>query len=180
MPSIHILSVDSGQATHGIRAAAEYWNAAVSVTWVGNSRQVVDVLGSEPQYDAIVIEGHGDERGLLLTELAPSIRADYPFIDLIAPNDFRSFLKLRGNMVLNLSCCGGSPSMPQALLDGGARFYIGAGGYPEGDDALMYALSFLFFYLVRNLTPPAAHGESTRFDSPGVFRCWSAQSRSGA
>jgi hypothetical protein len=43
----------------------------------------------------IVISGHGDERGLLLPELAEEVRSRYPYDEVIRPQDFAGFLQLQ-------------------------------------------------------------------------------------
>lgn len=45
MKRIHIIEIQSGNEAHAIRLAAETRGAFVTVTWVGNSRQVVGVFG---------------------------------------------------------------------------------------------------------------------------------------
>ena len=74
MTTLHIVAIGTGEA-HALRAAAEYWRAFVTVTWVGNSGQMVEYFSKSPVHDLIIIAGHGDERGLLLPELAEEIRS---------------------------------------------------------------------------------------------------------
>ena len=157
MKSIHILAIDSALEAQALRAAAEYWGAAVTISWVGNAREVVNYFGSHPIHDLILIAGHGDERGLLLPSLAESIKEDYPFVDVIRPDDFKTFLALEQNVVLSTVCCGADEELAAVFLSCGARCYVGAKGYPDGNDALMYALAFLFQYLVRGDEPAQAH-----------------------
>ena len=72
MTTLHIVAIGTGEA-HALRAAAEYWRAFVTVTWVGNSGQIVEYFSKCPVHDLIIIAGHGDERGLL-----PSARRKAP------------------------------------------------------------------------------------------------------
>ncbi len=105
MKSVHILSVDSTLEVIAIRAACEYWDVNVTVTWVGNANQIVELLRNSPAHDLIILAGHGDEEGLCLPELAEEIKSSYQFQNRICPEDFASFLRLPKSVVLNSSCC---------------------------------------------------------------------------
>src|SRR5713101_4725959 len=136
MVRLHLLVINTGLEAHALRSAAERWRADVTVTWVGNSRQVVEYLSQSPSHDVIVISGHGDERGLLLPELAKELRSNYPYDEVIRPPDFAEFLRLDGNLVINSSCVGGMPPLAKVFLEHGAKYYIGSTAYPEGDAVL--------------------------------------------
>jgi hypothetical protein len=146
MLTLHILEIDSALEAQAIRAAAEAWGIAVGVTWVGNSGQVVDLLSQRPTCDVLVISAHGDERGLLLPELALSMRDRYPYDEVIRPEDFAQFLALGGCGVLMNTCVGGTSALADVFLSHGAAWYIGSENYPKGDDALLFALILLFHY----------------------------------
>lgn len=175
MNKLHFLVLGSALEAYALRSITEYWGADVSVTWVGNSRQVVDYLSQSPSHDVIVISGHGDERGLLLPELAEEIRSRYPYQEVIRPQDFADFLQLQGNLVINTSCSGGMPSLAQVFLEHGARYYIGPTSYPEADAALMYAIEFFYYYLCHNQNVEEAHLEaSNQNDDRKQFKLYQA------
>ena len=157
MVKVHILEIESGLEAHAIRYAAEYWGAFVTVTWVGNSAQVVEFLSNKPDHDVIVISGHGDERGLLLPELVKEIRSEYPYNYVIRPEDFAKFLKLDGNTIINASCACGVQSMADVFLAGGTRYYIAPNDYPQGDASLMYLLNFMYEYMQNEHDVEVAH-----------------------
>jgi hypothetical protein len=106
MIKLHILAIGTGEA-HALRSAAEYWGAFVTMTWVGNSSQIVEYFSHHPEKDLIIISGHGDERGLLLPELAQEVRNRYPYNEVLRPEDFTHFLQLAENTIINTSCLGG-------------------------------------------------------------------------
>ena len=149
VPSVHILAADTGLQPHVVRAAAEHFGASVTVTWIGNSAQVVDCLSSRPRREVIVLSFHGDERGLLLPALAEECRSLYPYGDVIRPADFNQFLALDGNVVLNPACMGGTSSMAEAFLSGGASAYAGPDDYPDAAASTKYVLDFLYAYLLQ-------------------------------
>jgi|SRR5450631_372024 len=108
MIRLHLLVIDAALEAQALRSVAEAWGAEVSVTWVANSRQIVEYLSQPPSHEMIVLCGHGDERGLLLPQLAEEVRNRYPYDTVIRPQDFADFLRLEGNLVMNTSCLGGA------------------------------------------------------------------------
>jgi hypothetical protein len=129
---------------------------------VGNSAQIVEFMSGKPKHDIIAICGHGDERGLLLPELAEKVKNEYPYNDAIRPEDFAEFLNLNGNAVINSSCMGGVRSMADVFLACGARYYIAPNSYPEGNASLMYLLSFLYEYIQSDRNVELAHQISSQ------------------
>jgi hypothetical protein len=147
--SIHILAADTGLQPHVLRAAAEHFGASVTVTWVGNSAQVVDYLSSRPPQEVIVLSFHGDERGLVLPPLDEECRSLFPYLDVIRAEDFGQFLDLAGSVVLNNACLGGTPQMAEAFLVGGASSYIRAEDSPDTAASTKYVLDFLYGFLIQ-------------------------------
>jgi hypothetical protein len=157
MVKIHIIAVKTGNEPHAIRSAAEWWGAFVTMTWVGNSGQVVDYLSAQPDHDLIIFSSHGDEHGLLLPKLADEIIDRYPYNEVIRPEDFAQFLHLNGNAVINLSCMGGMQQLAEVFLANGAQYYIGPVDYPNGSAALMYVLDFLYNYIHKGQNVKESH-----------------------
>ncbi len=175
MIKLHILEVGTGEA-HALRYAAEYWGAFVTLTWVGNSGQIVEYFSHHPEHDLIIISGHGDEHGLLLPELAEEVRSRYPFNELIRPEDFAHFLRLAGNTVINTSCLGGMHQLAEVFLQHGAAYYIGPTDYPEGSASLMYVLDFLYNYLLHGQHVEEAHRKAANHsDDRKQFKLYPAK-----
>ncbi len=161
MITLHIVEIGAGEA-HALRSAAEYWGAFVTVTWVGNSAQIVEYFSQCPENDLIIIAGHGDERGFLLPELA---------------EDFAHFLRLEGNTIINTSCLGGMQQPAEVFLSRGAAYYIGPTAYPEGSASLMYSLDFLYNYLLDSRHVEAAHLKASNYaDDRNQFKLYLAPS----
>lgn len=176
MKRIHILAIDTGNEAQAIRSAAECWGVQVGVTWVGNSQQIVADLSAPPSCDLLIIAGHGDGGALLLPELDVSIAAQYPYQERIMADEFRAFLALDDQVVVNLSCDGGHPDLVRVFLEKGARAYIASAGYPDGDAALMYVLSLIYQCTVSNQALRCAHEQAiaNAADDRGVFQLFSA------
>lgn len=154
---IHILAIETGLQAHLVRAAAEHWGASVTVTWAGNSAQVVEDLSNEPNADVIILSAHGDGRGLLLPELAEEIKPLYPYNEVIRPADFADFLQLRGSIVLNAGCRGGTPEMAEAFLSHGAGAYIGPTEDPDAAASSKYLIDFLYAFCYGDADVKQAH-----------------------
>jgi len=172
MSRIHILEVDTGNEAHAIRAASEYWGAEVSVTWVGNSTQIVDYLSSKPSHEIIIISGHGNEAGLLLPEIDNAIK-QHPYDKRITASQFCDFVDLDRSNLINLSCESGKEDMAKAFLSRGAKTYIGPLDYPDGSASLMYALEILYCCIVKQLSMSDAHEMAINHtDDRSMFRIY--------
>ena len=169
MIKLHILEIATGLEAHAVRYAAEHWGISVTVTWVGNSQQIVDCLSSYPDCDLILISGHGDERGLILPELAEEVSSNYPYRDVISHDDFAKFLNLNNSVVINSSCMGGVQSMAEVFLDKGAKCYIAPKDFPLADASLMYLLKFLYEYVKNNKDIDKAHDLALPQDERELF-----------
>jgi hypothetical protein len=51
--AIHIIDIAAGLEAHAVCYAAEYWGAFVTITWVGNSAQIVEFMSGKPKRDII-------------------------------------------------------------------------------------------------------------------------------
>ncbi len=176
-PRVHILAIDVALQAQLIRAAAEHFGAFVTMTWVGNSAQIVGYLTDYPAAEVIIISGHGEERGLVLPELGEEFKHLYPYGNVIGPADFAEFLHLQGNIVINNSCLGGMPEMASVFLDHGAEIYIGAVDYPDTAASSKYAVDFLYSYLVENPKDAAKAHEaaSSHADDRQQFKMYRRQ-----
>ena len=157
MLKMHIIAIETGNEPQAIRAAAEWWGVFVTMTWVGNSGQIVDYFAGQPDHDLIIISGHGDELGLRLPELNNETANRYPYNQVIRPGDFGQFLQLNGNAVISLACLGGMRQLADVFLAQGARHYIGPVDYPDGASALMYILEFLYNHVYHGRSVEEAH-----------------------
>lgn len=170
---VHIIAIDTGNEPHALRAAAEAWGADVSVTWVGNSDQIVSLLSSRPTCDIMFISGHGDGNSILLPPLAASVQQRYRYTARITADQISDFMKLPPCHVVNLSCEGGSQNFASAFLSGGATSYCGSTAETEGSAALMYGLQLLYSLVVAGKTIREAHDDAGRHDDDrGSFRLY--------
>ncbi len=100
----------------------------------------------------------------MLPELAEEIKDKYPYKDVIRPEDFKEFVRLEGNIIINSSCLGGSQKLAKIFLNRGAKYYIGANGYLDGNACLMYLLSFLYEYMRNGNNVEQAHYISSKHE----------------
>ena len=160
MKAIHILAIETGNEPHALRSVCESWGADVTVSWIGNSSQVVDFLSGSPSHDIIIISGHGRKNALLLPEVDKSIAATYPYKDEITAKQFSQFVRLNSTCMLNLCCEAGTQEMANAFLSAGASHYIGPTRSPNGNAALMYALEFMYAVIVDGKSIDQGHAEA--------------------
>jgi len=161
MMKIHIIAIEAGNEPHALRSAAEAWGADVTITWVGNSDQIITYLSSKPPHDIIIISGHGDANSLHLPLLDNAIQSRYRYADRITAEQFREFVNLSTSHVINLACDAGSPALSSAFLDCGALSYIGSTFAPDGSAALMYGLELIYGLLVENMPIDDAHKKAS-------------------
>ena len=164
MKRIHILAIEAGNEPHALRSACEHWGAQITVTWAGNSAEIIDYFSEVPADDLLIISGHGEQDALLLPQLHESIADNYPFRDRITSSELCSFVKMGGGCVLSLCCESGTKRMAHAFLTGGASLYIGPSGSPDGNVALMYALELLYACLVEKKSIDQGHQEASKHD----------------
>lgn len=70
-------------------------------------------------------------------------------------NHISEFAKLNGQNVIVTGCTLGHKKMADSFLKSGARTFIGAREYPDGNSAFMFATS-LFYYLMQGEKYPDA------------------------
>jgi hypothetical protein len=163
--SVDLVEVSSTLDALALRAALEWWGARVTLHLVGMAQDVVCILGGgEPLAEYIVLACHGDGRGLVLPELGLEIEQEQPYHGAITAADFHGFLKLPDKVVLNNGCALGRPEIAEAFLRAGARSYIGATDYPDGDSSLFYALHFFYDLIYNKMAIEEAHARASAHD----------------
>src|SRR5262249_29570555 len=79
---------------HGLRDVLESFGARVNYTPVGQARDVVELLnGTRTLSRLVVLECHGDERGMVLPELNPALEATQPYHGAISAANYQEFLR---------------------------------------------------------------------------------------
>jgi hypothetical protein len=162
-----IVVIDDTLGSIALRDVLEYWGLQVTVHWVGMAQDAVRLLGGEENLsETIVLMCHGNDAGMVLPALHPSVEKKQPYHGALTPQDLRQFLKLPGRIVLNTGCSLGTERFARAFLDAGCKAYIGATGDPEGASSLFYALH-LFYGLFGRRRPlreahELAHDRETR------------------
>jgi hypothetical protein len=158
VPRVTVINIADALEAVALRAALEWWNIEVSLRHIGAADQLVALLdGTLALSPMVFLMCHGDERGILLPELAPELEAAQPFSGAIGPVELRQFLHLPGCMVVNTGCSTGTRELAAAFLDGGASVYIGPDDYPDADGSLFYCLSLAYGHLVRGYPLEEAH-----------------------
>jgi hypothetical protein len=150
---VDIVEIEDTLAAQALRGALEYWGVQVTTHWVGMAQDIVRLLGGEEKLSEIVVlMCHGNDKGLVLPALHPSIERKQPYHGALTPQDLEEFLKLPGLIVLNTGCSLGTETFARSFLAAGCKAYIGATGDPEGSSALFHSMH-LFYELICRHTP---------------------------
>lgn len=152
-----------------LRGVLERFGVRVNLFPIGRPRHLVDVLSGETaRAPHLVLSCHGDERGILVDELAPEIARGEPFTDVLTPPLLSTLADLRGRIVISSGCCTGSPAMARAFLRAEAAAYVAPDGYPSAKAALMFLTHLYYGLLEQGLVLPDAverargHDDDTR------------------
>ncbi len=172
--AIDIVCIDDALEALAIRSVLERWGAKVTLHLVGQAADIVRILGgAEVISKHIILSCHGDERGLLLPELASSVEETQPYHKVLTAANLREFLRLPDCLVINTGCSLGTPEFAAAFLESGCEKYIGAADYPEGDWTLFYVLRFFYELLCYNRDAKEAHQRAYIKDETGAFTLYS-------
>jgi hypothetical protein len=159
---LHVIDSWSGHEAHAVRAAAECWGYAVTVTWLGTSRQLVDFFAARQRYDLLVVSLHGDEEGLILPELAPEIAREQPYGSRISATQLAEFVSPVVPVAIASGCLLGTRSFADTYVSAGFQTYIAPPDYPSASGALMYILAFLYNLTSTGGDPMASHRAADR------------------
>ena len=119
---LDIVEIEDTLAAQALRGALECWGVQVTMHWVGMARDVVRLLGGEEKlYEIVVLMCHGNDKGLVLPALHPSIERRQPYHRALTPKDLEEFLKLPGLIVLNTGCSLGTEKFARSFLGAGCK-----------------------------------------------------------
>lgn len=164
----------TGGEAYALRGLLTEYGADVRLLPVGSPRHLADVLnGTLSRADHLLLCCHGDERGILLDELAPELAEQQPFNEVLTPSITAELGRLDKPVVLSTGCMTGSDAMARGFLDAGCSAYIAPRGYPDGTAALAFAAAFYYRTLALG-TPPAGAVATARAlgGDTDLFRLW--------
>jgi hypothetical protein len=123
---------DEGYEAPILRAALEFFggrydgSVRVGLFLIGRAQHLVDILSNQVDVgDHLVLCGHGDDRGLVVPELAPELEAKEQFHGALTADDLRGLVNLPGRTVVSLGCMTGQNAIAEAFLAGGCVAYVG-------------------------------------------------------
>lgn len=165
-PRVTVINIADALEAVALRAALEWWNIEVALRHVGAADQLVALLdGTVALSPLVFLMCHGDERGILLPELAPELEQTQPFTGAVGPVELRQFLRVPGCAVVNTGCITGTGELAAAFIDGGASVYIGPDDYPDAPGSLFFCLAFAYDHLVRGYPLAEAHRRAAAHDA---------------
>jgi len=171
--TVELIDIDIEGA---VRELLEGFGAQVIRYPIGQPLHLVEVLEAEVRAPYLLINAHGDERGILLPELDAEIASNQPFDQVLTPELVREYGRISGAVVVTTACASGSQSMADAWLAAGASAYVAPSGFPGGADAVMFA-SHLFWLMLCRLQPldQAFTAASAIGGDAGMFRLFSPE-----
>jgi hypothetical protein len=149
-----------------LRSMLESFDLALRTHFVGNVKKLVSLLNGEDNlHEILILSCHGDERGMLLPELSEELEKEMLYHKVLTAKDCSEFLKLQNQIVINTGCCLGNEEFAKSFIQQGAKAYIGAETYVEGNAASFFVISFLYFHLCNNLSLQEAFTKAKSLDS---------------
>jgi hypothetical protein len=139
--SVDLLALDYPESVV-IRALLEHIGVRVYLHTPGRPREVAAVLAGqvEPVAPHLIVACHGDEGGIVLEELDPSVAEGEPFLDRLTPGDIRAHGHLANRVVVFTGCGTGSKAFAEAAIAAGAAAFLAPDGYPS--DAVFFVEHF--------------------------------------
>lgn len=151
--SLLILS-DVGKEAESLRSTLEYFNYRVDTHWIGSKKELLKILKCEiPTQDLVVINGHGDEKGILMRNEEHRLKS----------TEIELNCKMKGKTVICTGCLTGTKKLADAFLTGGVINYIAPTDYIDGNSSLMF-LYQLFFFLQKKISIKEAVQKAKAFD----------------
>jgi hypothetical protein len=143
-----IVDTDSTFEALTLRQVIE-WLGEVPVDWVGvgRSRHLIRCLrGRGGRAEHLILCCHGDDDGIILPELHPSVAEGEPYVDRFGPEAIRREARLKGRTVICTDCATGK--LAEAFLDAGAAAVIAPVGDPHGSAPLVFLTNLYYGLLV--------------------------------
>ena len=153
-----------------LRSMLESFDLEVRSHFVGNAKKLVSLLnGEEDLYEILILSCHGDEEGMILPELSAELEQAMPYHKVLTAKDCAEFLELKNQVVINTGCCLGNEKFAKSFIQQGAKAYIGAETYVEGNAASFFVIALLYFHICNNLSLQEAFTKAKSLDSETNF-----------
>lgn len=150
--SVSIICADEASTleTVAFRSVLEYLGFTVSVHWIGNKTDFLEVLQSKKETeDLLVISSHGEEGKFFM-----------PTDESVLFSELN--VNLPGKTVLSVGC--DTSGAKDEFMKGKCKAYIAPTDYPEGNDAMMFVVKF-FWMIAQKKSVQEAY-ESASSDMP--------------
>lgn len=173
-----IVGPEVGNEAEAIRQSAEYFGYQVVVKYLGRPNDFMQLLRGENRlFNGIktwVFSMHGEAGKFILPELDPSIyEADEPRSP-VGLEGLQNQVRLKKQLILNTGCTLGSASLAELFIANGAKAYIGATDYVEGNAALLFTTRFLYEWEKGARISTAFKRAAATDEETGLFRLYPA------
>ena len=137
---------------------------------MGTPGDFLKVIGQEdtaPPY--LVISGHGGDHGIEFGDYMEGIDVSMLIDGSLPPSSIAKHVKLRGCVIVNITCDGGSQEMADAFLSGGAEAYIGTDPNPNTVEHPIFLGHFFHSIIRRDKTPFEAWEKAAAYDNRSCY-----------
>lgn len=173
-----IVGPEVGNEAEAIRQSAEYFGYQVVVKYLGRPNDFMQLLRGENRlFNGIktwIFSMHGEAEQFILPELDVSIYEEGEPHSPIGIEFLQGQLRLKKQLILNTGCTLGSASIADIFIASGAKAYIGATDYIEGNAALLFTTHFLYEWQ-KGVRLSVAFDRATAVDQEtGLFRFYTS------
>ncbi|MBX2873648.1 MAG: hypothetical protein KTR30_16150 [Saprospiraceae bacterium] len=169
-----IVGPEVGNEPEAIRQTAEYFGYQVVVKYLGRPNDFMQLLrGEDRLFNRLktwVLSVHGAAGQFILPELDPSIYEDDEPLSPLGLERLQNQIQLKKQVILNTGCTLGHKPLAELFISGGAKAYIGATDYVEGNAALLFITRFLYEWQKGAGLPTAFDRAAAIDQETGLFR----------
>ena len=143
-----IIGPEVGNEPEAIRQTAEYFGYQVVVKYLGRPNDFVQLLSGEDRLfnrlKTWIFSVHGEDGKFIMPELDASIYEENEPRSPIGIETLKGHIQVKKQLILNTGCTLGHTPLAELFIANGAKAYIGAADYVEGNASLLFTSRFLY------------------------------------
>lgn len=164
--AVDIIDANGGNESYTIRCILESFGLQTRTHYIGNVKHLISILKNNNYlHEIIIICSHGSQDGILIPELSPELEINMPFHKKLTFEDLDAILNFNKQLVINTGCCLGKEIFANVFINKGAKAYIGATEYIEGNAIVPFLTMFFYFYICKKTPLYEAFKKAQNIDS---------------
>ena len=145
-----------GNEYEAIRQSLEYFGLQVTMSYLGRPNHFLELIGGKrPDIQHCshwILSLHGEDGRFILPELAEEVYTREEPRSPLSAKDILAHGSFNQQVILNTGCTLGQKAVGEAFLRRGAKAYIGARDYVEGNASLLFIIRFYYEWITHNKT----------------------------